>query len=278
MPKKTSFWHWKIPIISKSMKYNVNSLFIIENPLKVSLWRKILSQTMRNDLNSVILNYSLELSPLLKKIHINSSPTKNVLKITSIQGKSHSLTSFCSPLQLEAPRSRYRFDSAVFSFVQVLINEKVHKQCIFTDFWLYEWGIPGWGMLNVKNEAVIWRAACCVLMCEQTPPGAAVHCEITAWTGSGDLNSNNTHTELPYYGTAGTPADCLMIPHPPRIEVTETLIQDSLIIASVSFYLHLLKHYLCACFILHFHPYLYPSLSCKASPDTLLTFKAKISL
>lgn len=155
---------------------------------------------------------------------------------------------------------------------------KKYTKCIFTDFWLYEWGIPGWGMLNVKNEAVIWRAACCVLMCEQTPPGAAVHCEITAWTGSGDLNSNNTHTELPYYGAAGTPADCLMIPHPPRIEVTETLIQDSLIIASVSFYLHLLKHYLCACFILHFHPYLYPSLSCKASPDTLLTFKAKISL
>lgn len=196
----------------------------------------------------------------------------------------NSLTSLCTQLQLEV--SYYRFHSIPLCFWCWSMKSQTHTHtlCILSNFWLYEWGISGGFWL--------WRIAaepegvCDVCYGEQTDLRAAVHCERTAWTGGRALHSENTHThtELP----PGTSAvlqvyycsRLLMISHPLRIEVTETLIQDSLIIASGYFYLSLNirgaftspKLCLCSCFFLFllcFHLNLYLSLCREASRDTL---------
>lgn len=105
------------------------------------------------------------------------------------------------------------------------------------------------------------------MLCVNLQPQAAVQCEIRART--------HTHTHC-HWGltTAGKLADDLMVPDPLRIEVTETLIRDSLQIASVYFYTHLLKYYICSCFKLHF---LYPSLCFKETQESIPT-EAKQSI
>lgn len=174
------------------------------------------------------------------------------------------------------------------SLFLVLINEitNTHTHALYSLKLLALWMGDFGRILTVKN--CCWAGGCvwCVCYGEQTELQAAVHCERTAWTGGRALHSENTHThtELP----PGTSAvlqvyycsRLLMISHPLRIEVTETLIQDSLIIASGYFYLSLNirgaftspKLCLCSCFFLFllcFHLNLYLSLCREASRDTL---------
>lgn len=89
-------------------------------------------------------------------------------------------------------------------------------------------------LLLSRWVCVLWRAdrvpSCCALW-ENSVNGRTC-----------PLQWQHTHTELPPGTTAVLQvyycSRRLMISHPLRIEVTETLIQDSLIIASGYFYLH----------------------------------------
>lgn len=57
------------------------------------------------------------------------------------------------------------------------------------------------GILEEEREEGGWDLQSSMLFvnvrARQEPPGAAVHCKITARPGSGDLNGNSAHTELP---------------------------------------------------------------------------------
>lgn len=123
-------------------------------------------------------------------------------------------------------------------------HRQTHTLRASSDFWLYEWGNSEWYWARARQSQWVGDLDPSVLcvMCEQTAPRAAVHCVITALTGWSHLRCNYTYTHTHWaatggnYCTTGILADCLMISHPLRTVVTETLIQDSLIIASVYFY------------------------------------------
>lgn len=162
-------------------------------------------------------------------------------------------------VQLEAPQSCYRLllhsvllCSGADSWKKFPFYTNTDKHTHTTYFLTSGFMNEGGGLCDDTECEQGWangwwfghQPAVCV-MCEQTAPRAAVHSEVTARTGWNDLNSQYTHTHTDRaatrdnYCTIGILTDCLMISHPLRIVVTEALIQDGLIIASVYFYLTL---------------------------------------
>lgn len=174
------------------------------------------------------------------------------------------------------------------SLFLVLINEitNTHTHALYSLKLLALWMGDFGRILTVKN--CCWAGGCvwCVLWRADRSPSCCALREnsVNGRTCPSQWKHTHTHTELP----TGTSAvlqvyycsRLLMISHPLRIEVTETLIQDSLIIASGYFYLSLNirgaftspKLCLCSCFFLFllcFHLNLYLSLCREASRDTL---------
>lgn len=151
-----------------------------------------------------------------------------------------SLTSLCTRLQLEV--SCYRFNSIPLCSGADQWNHKhthTHTHTVFSQTSGFMNG--GFREDSDCEELLLSRWVCVLWRADRAPSCCAL------WENSVNgqtcpLQWQHTHTELPPGTTAVLQvyycSRRLMISHPLRIEVTETLIQDSLIIASGYFYLH----------------------------------------